>query len=98
MNFFSSIRYSRYFDHAATVSYLPCITEFHCCAVSTYTLYSEGASTRLRSRFGDWLLAILHKISSGFCKSARQMQRQDSHLSIYVVVVYKCCRGEIMCK
>jgi len=26
------------------------------------------------------------------------MQRQDSHLSIYVVVVYKRCKGEVMCK
>jgi len=69
LNFFSSIRYSRYFDHAAMVSCWPCITEYHCCAVSAYILYSEGGSTKFISRFGDWLLAILHEIASGFCKS-----------------------------
>ena len=67
MNLFSSIRYSKYFDHAATVSsYLPRITEYHSPAISTSTLHFEGASTRFRSGFGDWLLPILHEIAISF--------------------------------
>ena len=45
---------------------------------------------------GYWLSCMRYPVV--FVSPARQMQRQDSHLSIYVVVVYKCCRGEIICK